>query len=275
MSRTKIEWAANPDGTPGMVWDFAAGCQKTSPGCDNCWALKSVWRLQHNKGTHYYRKGLARKLESQLVWSGFHAWFPELRRLPTITRKATTFFVCSKCDIALHDPLLDCVTEEAVLNPRHRFLLLSKRPSNVYTNRELPPNVGVGVSVENQDYLWRVDKLLKIPAAMRFVSLEPLLGAVDLGLTYLKPFDFSGSAGKWPKGEMEYRKPVDWVIVGCESGKNRRECKIEWIEQIVQQCVEAEVPVFVKQADIDGKPVKMPKILGKVWDQRPEWFGGK
>jgi len=114
-------------------------------------------------------------------------------------------------------------------------------------------NLWLGVSISTQvDADNLIPILLKIPAAARFVSVEPMLGPVDLK-QYLS---------------------LNWVVIGSESGPNRRPCKIEWIENLVKQCIYAKIPIFVKKAEINGKFVSMPKIMGRVWDQFPEYNRG-
>jgi len=116
-----------------------------------------------------------------------------------------------------------------------------------------------GVTVESSDYLGRIEELLEIPAAVRWVSIEPLLSEIDMG-PWLS--GWSGQKSGLPEplsGALEALADIpalDWVVVGCESGPNRRPCKLEWVESIVEQCKAAGVPVFVKQLDINGRVEK-------------------
>lgn len=144
----------------------------------------------------------------------------------------------------------------------HTYLILTKRSlemlryCNTYTQRNIhmPNNLWLGVTVEDNDNLSRIDDLLRINAAVRFISFEPLLENVDIAVnTYWD----DPSAG------------IHWVIIGCETGKKRRKTKLKWIENIVNQCSVAGIPVFIKQAEINGKIVKMPEINGKIWAQFP------
>jgi protein gp37 len=126
-------------------------------------------------------------------------------------------------------------------------------------------NVWLGVSVETEKYLHRINILLDIPAAIRFVSLEPLLGPINLHHVPLEsPFYYDALS---KKGGIAYHKNIglDWVILGPETGSARRPCKPEWIESIIEQCDEAGVPVFVKALPmgkrISHDPAEWPEHL--------------
>ena len=138
------------------------------------------------------------------------------------------------------------------------------------------PNVYLGVSVEDQATLERRWSILAgIPAAYLWISIEPMLGSVDaspfIGKRILRGIpDFIGDG---PEDTVTncYAPSLDWVVVGCESGPKKRPCEIEWVESVVDDCVAAGVPVFVKQIpDMTSKHIiKMPQIYGKVWNQTP------
>jgi len=181
-------------------------------------------------------------------------------------RKPRTVFVCSMGDIFhsnVPTDFIDKVLEIIAACPQHTFLMLTKRPENIedklYGGKgarvlgggDYLPNLGLGVTVENQDAVKRILHLLKIPAAMRFVSVEPMLEPVKLGLA-------KGLPG------------LDWVICGEESGPNARHVGDGPIRDLKNQCVAAGVPFMLKQMWIGGKLVKMPELDGRVWDQRPE-----
>ena len=164
---------------------------------------------------------------------------------------------------------------------RHSFLFLTKRPlimlgftqwmagADHISVAEWPRNCCLGVSVENADNPWRVLELLKIPAAVHFVSFEPLLGPVDLRRILDVPNgsklnalsgDVFHCIGPDGDGQAMFQDvpdhigpKLDWAIVGCESGPKRRECQLSWIRDIVQQCRDASVPCFVKQIEVSGK----------------------
>jgi protein gp37 len=140
--------------------------------------------------------------------------------------------------------------------PQHTFMVLTKRPE--YMRNHIwnwPKNLWAGVTIELADYIGRLN-LLTTQAngadteyPVRFVSCEPLLGPIP--------------------GLMRNGPRPDWVIVGCESGHGRRTMDIDWARGIRDQCVEAEVPFFLKQMEVDGKLVKMPELDGRVWAERP------
>jgi len=161
---------------------------------------------------------------------------------------------------------------------QHTYLVLTKRARemraticnwSVLIGRpdDPPANLWLGVTVENQQAAdERIPYLLDTPAAVRFVSLEPLLGEIDIS-EYLAP----NYEGLWRNGEIDpisrddWRfNSLDWAIIGCESGPKRRPCKIEWVRDLVRQCRVAGVPVFVKQLDLDGRVSHNPA----EW---PEW----
>jgi protein gp37 len=199
-------------------------------------------------------------------------------------RKPRMVFVNSMSDL-FHENLSDEDIERvfAVMTacPRHTFQILTKRPARmrefvgqrvaagVWWDDKTPwlPNVWLGVSVEDQQRAdERIPLLLKTPAALRFVSVEPMLGPVDLG--------------SWPGLEL---KGINWVIAGCESGPGRRPAELDWFRSLAAQCVSKSVPFFLKQVEwafqeysVSGcskwrtKIIKMPTLDGKVWDQRPE-----
>jgi len=132
-------------------------------------------------------------------------------------------------------------------------------------------NVWLGVSVENQDRAdERIPILFQIPAAVRWVSCEPLLGPIDLcdadGNDVLTPANDSFWDG------LEELRPayLNWVVCGGETGPNRRPANIEWIRSLRNQCTNASVPFFLKQMEVDGQVVKMPELDGQVWAQFPQ-----
>jgi protein gp37 len=142
-------------------------------------------------------------------------------------------FVCSWSDFFIEeaDKWRKDAYDIMFKTPHLTYLLLTKRPENIDTRWIYLDNMWMGVTVESDHYKWRVISLRETKAKIKFISMEPLIGPVyDLPLI-----------------------SIDWVIVGAESGPDRRPCKIEWARAIVQQCKEAGVPVFVKQLHINGK----------------------
>jgi protein gp37 len=119
------------------------------------------------------------------------------------------------------------------------------------------PNVWLGVSIEDQKTAdERIPLLLQTPAAVRFVSVEPMLGEVEITQHF--------------KYDTGWKSALDWVICGCESGPNRRPMDVSWARLLQEQCYIAHIPFFLKQMEIDGKAVKMPALDGVVYDQYPE-----
>jgi len=226
---SKIEWTQ-------VTWNPVTGCTKVSEGCQNCYAEKMHKRLQA-MGQYKYERPFRE------VWPCTN----ELNK--DFGKKPKMIFVNSMSDL-FHDNVpvefTDKLFHKIEAHPEHIFQILTKRSSNLkfWT---FPLNIWLGVSVELAKYKNRIDDLRATNAKTKFLSCEPLLG--DLG-----ELDLSG---------------IDWVIVGAESGPGMRECKIEWIENIVLQATAAKVPVFVKQAHINGKLVKMPKIFGSEWAEYP------
>lgn len=216
---SKIEWTDH-------TFNPWIGCTKVSPGCDNCFAEKqnNHWKWAPNG----WGAGQARRRTSTGYWHKPSSW----NRKVTEAGERAHVFCGSLCDVFDAEVPDEWRRDLWVLirdTPHLDWLLLTKRPNLIA--RYLPsgwgagwPNVWLGVSVENQDYHWRVDALRGVPAAVRFLSVEPLLGPVTLNLAY-----------------------IDWVIVGGESGSNARPMHIEWASDLVEQCQQEGVSVFVKQ----------------------------
>lgn len=249
MALTKIEWVDHSANAvrvkDGKVWPHGYHCTKVSPGCAHCYAEK----LNIMRGT-----GLPfddREVEFYLDLSVFD-------KLPK--NKAVTVFVQSMGDI-FHEQIPFEFIDQMFLPMlasygRNRFLFLTKRPGRMaeYFNSKsasLQRNekFWVGTTVENEDYLWRIDELVKVRAARYFLSIEPCLGPVDIR-EYLVE---SGYESGGPQGWITTFTGIDWVIIGAESGPKRRECKIEDVRNVVGQCKEYGIPVFVKQLHINGK----------------------
>jgi len=247
MGTTKIEWAEK-------VWNPVTGCTKIREGCKNCYAermAKRFWGDRKFTDIHCYPD----RLEQPLRW-----------------RKPCLIFVCSISDLFHEDVderFIGRVFGYMAEAYWHTFIILTKRPKRAlewstglfhypkgdYSKlpiRGLTPNLYLGVSISTQkDAEELIPILLQIPTAVRFVSVEPMLEAIDFGFL------------------PECGAELDWVICGCESGPSRRPCKIDWIRSLRDQCTDAGVPFFLKQMPGDGKLVKMPVLDGKVWNQYP------
>lgn len=227
---TKIQWT-------DTTWNPVTGCTKISAGCQRCYAERMSKRL---RGRFGYPAD-----------EPFRVTFHEDRLdRPQHWRKPRRVFVCSMSDL-FHESVtelrVNAVYEQMNRAPQHTYQILTKR---AWRLRGLNFGRGkwVGVSVESDTTTWRMDDLARASAEVRYVSFEPLL--CDIGEVNLNG--------------------MGWAIIGCESGPGARPCSLDWIRKLKDQCVAAGVPVFIKQARINGKLVKMPEIDGRVWDQYPE-----
>jgi protein gp37 len=256
---SKIEWTE-------QTWNPFVGCTKISPGCKNCYAEKRAYRLKRIGQLKYEHV-----INNEKKWTNkISLPTDKLLRQPERRMKPTMYFVCSMGDIfheVIHLGISQIRAFEVMAScPQHTFQILTKRPKHMKSffskhPRLLTPNLWLGVTVEKAEYLWRVQTLLSIPAKTHFVSIEPMLSRIELQEHSRYLWDNDG-------------KCLNWVIAGCESGKNRRPSQIGWFRHLRDQCVDAAVPFFLKQMDVGGKLVKMPPLDGRVWDQRPEINNG-
>lgn len=264
MSKTKIEWSE-------MSWNPVIGCSKVSAGCLNCYAEKMAYRLWC-MGSGVYGSVLDINTNK---WSGeIFCRDKKTLEIPLHWRKPRRIFVCSMGDLfheAVPFEYVEKVLRVIERCKQHTFQMLTKRPKIAYdffggtsgAGLSAPPlsNLWLGVSVENQKAAdERIPILLQIPAAVRFVSVEPMLGPVELRCIIGDPrrrcvYDCLRGTVATEAGVIEDKVcgSIDWVIIGCESGPKRRECKLEWVRDLVEQCKAANVPVFVKQLSINGK----------------------
>jgi protein gp37 len=193
---------------------------------------------------------------------------PKELEKPKKWRKPRRVFVNSMGDLFhkdVPDWFIDSVFERMADTPQHNFQILTKRPqrARLYTQKIDPPlnHVWIGVSASNQQELSEAfESMMGVRARIRFLSLEPLLAPVRIQ-AYNTHIIMNNHIQKGM---------VDWVIVGCESGPHRRPCNLNWIRSVRDQCLATGTPLFIKQVDIGGKIVKMPKIDGVVWGQYPE-----
>jgi protein gp37 len=210
-AKSTIEWTES-------TWNPVTGCTKISPGCAHCYAERMAQRLQAMGQANYV--------------NGFQVTIHEhVLGLPLRWRKPQSIFVNSMSDLFHEDVPEEFIRKVfAVMQEAswHRFQVLTKRSSRLL---ELAPslpwaeNIWMGVTLENDDYTFRIDQLRLVDAAVRFLSLEPLLGPIpDLNLS-----------------------KIDWVIVGGESGPGSRPMRAEWVNDILKQCQQVAVPFFFKQ----------------------------
>ena len=234
-----IEWTQ-------ATWNPVTGCTKVSPGCAHCYAETFAERFRGVPG-HPYENGFDLQLR------------PDRLDLPLSWKRGRLIFVNSMSDLFhpdVPDSFIHGVFDTMRRASQHRFQVLTKRPERAAElARALPwtENIWMGTSVENQRWTTRIDALREIPAAVRFLSCEPLLGPLNLNLT-----------------------DIHWVIVGGESGPRARPMKEEWADSIRRQCESAAVSFFFKQwgaFDCHGRRVGKGRagreLHGRTWDQMP------
>lgn len=256
-----------------------AGCKRVSPGCDHCYAIPQTHRFSGpTSKVPAFRNLTVKGPDGVLDWSG------EVRLLwdrlddPKSWRDPQLVFVNSMSDLFhdhVTDEFLDRVWNTMRETPQHTYQILTKRPGRMRTYLQerkrrgdvVLPNVWLGASVESQEQAWRIPVLLETPAAVRFLSCEPLLGPLDLQATSvgdaLSECAECRDTGLEPDGASVCQAcmgigRLHWVIVGGESHRNyrkARELQIKWALDIVDQCTVAGVAVFVKQ-------------LGTAWAKR-------
>lgn len=231
--KSKIEWTES-------TWNPVTGCTKISIGCRNCYAQRMALRLKA-AGSRNYINGFNVTLHDHSL------------KLPLKWKQPHTIFVNSMSDLFHRDVPFDFISKIFDVMCRafhHRFQALTKRSHRLLRSSPRlpwPTNVWMGVTVETADYTFRIDHLRQTPAAIKFISFEPLLGPVT-------NIDLEG---------------IDWVIVGGESGPGARPMRPEWAVDIRDQCLAAGVPFFFKQWGGTNKK-KTGRILnGQIWNQIP------
>lgn len=287
---TKIAWT-NETINP------IVGCTKVSEGCQNCYAEKMAVRLSGMAMSkadedNFRIEGIGRYpfvLNSNGRWNGKTYFDKNELNKPFQWKKGRMIFVCSMGDL-FHESVSfsDILEVLFVANkcPQHIFQILTKRPERMrefftewVPNPFLEPlkNVWLGVTAENQQRAnKRIPILLQIPAAKRFVSIEPMLGPINLtSLSREVPgigtfFDDSLTGFKAHGAGGWYDNKLDWVICGSESGTKRRPMDFDWAVSLRDQCVNANVPFFFKQRYVGNKKIELPPIDWQVWDQIPE-----
>jgi protein gp37 len=233
MGQSSIEWTE-------QTWNPVTGCTKISPGCKFCYAEKFAKRLQ-SMGAENYRNGFKLTLQ------------PHMLKRPLEWKKPSIIFVNSMSDLfheGVPDKFIMSIFQTMNEAHWHQFQVLTKRPERVLEmNKKLKwtANIWMGTSVESEDYGSRIDFLRKTSAKIKFLSLEPLLGALEnLNL-----------------------KKINWVIVGGESGVKARPMELEWVLDIQKQCKGAKVPFFFKQWGGKNKKKAGRLLKGRTWDEMP------
>ncbi len=241
--RSSIEWTE-------ATWNPTTGCDQVSTGCDNCYALTLARRLKAMGSEKYQQDG-----DPRTSGPGFGLTLhPDALESPRRWREPRLVFVNSMSDLFHARVPLDFVHEVfAVMadTPRHTYQVLTKRSRRLRRLADQlvwPSNLWMGTSVENEQALYRVDDLRRVPAAVRFLSCEPLLGP-------LPTLDLTN---------------IDWVIAGGESGPRHRPIDPVWVRQLRDQCVEASVPFFFKQWGGRTPAAGGRSLDGQTWDQLPQ-----
>jgi protein gp37 len=228
-----IEWTE-------ATWNPVTGCSKVSPGCAHCYAETFAERWRGIPG-HPYEQGFNLRL------------WPDRLEQPLRWRRPRMIFVNSMSDLfheAIPTDFVAHVFDVMVRAERHTFQILTKRHERLtQLARDLPwpENVWMGVTIENRRFVHRADALRQVPAAVRFISAEPLLG---------------------PLASLEL-EGIDWLIAGGESGPKHRPVKIEWLRELRDRCAEERVAYFFKQWG-GRRPKSGGRLLdGRTWDEMP------
>lgn len=253
MAETHIEWTDS-------TWNPVAGCSIVTTGCTHCYAMQMAKRLEAMGIAKY--AGLTRKTGQRSVWNGVVREDHEALTIPYGWKKPRKIFVNSMSDLfheSVSNSFIESVWKVMSETPRHNYQILTKRPERMaefikFRINKILPNVWLGTSIENAEVVNRIDFLRLTPAAIRFISFEPLVGSV---------------------GAVDLRD-VDWAIVGGESGKFARPIKEIWIDEIYEECLKAGTAFFFKQWGTWGKDNKKRskkangrEYRGQTWDEMP------
>jgi protein gp37 len=246
MALTEIEWTE-------ATWNPVAGCTMVSPGCTNCYAQRMAARLQA-MGLEKYA-GTTRKSGKRHVWTGRVNIDAAALGTPISWKKPKRIFVNSMSDLfqeAIDGRFVEHVWRVMQEASWHSFQILTKRPDlmlRTLSERKLPvlPNVWLGTSVESAAFVDRIHVLRRVPARIRFVSFEPLLGPI------LEP-DLSA---------------IHWAIVGGESGPRARPMESWWAEEIRDACSHQSVAFFFKQWGGSRKKKTGRLLQGRIWEEYP------
>lgn len=241
--KSGIEWTE-------ATWNPTTGCDRTSPGCDNCYALSLAKRLKAMGQAKYQQDG-----DPRTSGPGFGLTLhPSALALPQSWDAPRTIFVNSMSDLFHPKVPLDYIRqvfEIIAKTPQHTYQVLTKRSKRLAQTADRldwPPNLWMGVSVENARYSFRIGHLQTVPAAVRFLSCEPLLGPLD---------------------ELDLER-IHWVIAGGESGGKARPMHPDWARSIRDQCVDAGVAFFFKQWGGRTPKAHGRELDGALHDEMPQ-----
>ncbi|GAA3733380.1 DUF5131 family protein [Salinactinospora qingdaonensis] len=240
--RSSIEWTE-------ATWNPTTGCDRVASGCDNCYALALAKRLKAMGAGKYQNDG-----DPRTSGPGFGVTIhPESLDIPRRWKSSRVVFVNSMSDLfhaKVPKDFVHQVFQVMAETPQHTYQILTKRShrlARLASELVWPPNVWMGVSVESADVLDRADHLREVPAAVRFLSCEPLLGP-------LPRLDLTG---------------IDWVIAGGESGPHHRPVHPDWVRGLRDHCAEQGSAFFFKQWG-GRTPKTGGRVLdGRTWDERP------
>ncbi|WP_030144294.1 MULTISPECIES: phage Gp37/Gp68 family protein [unclassified Glycomyces] len=237
-----IEWTET-------TWNPVTGCDRISPGCDNCYALTMARRLKAAGNARYQEDG-----DPRTSGEGFAVnVHNDLLDLPRRWRKPRLVFVNSMSDLfhgKVPAAFISRVFATMAETPHHTYQVLTKRPlraARLAARLPWPPNVWLGVSVESPEQARRIDQLRRVPAAVRFISAEPLLAE-------LPKLDLAG---------------IHWLIVGGESGPGHRPVEADWVRDLRDQALEARVAFFFKQWGGSRPKTGGRELDGATWSQLP------
>ena len=248
MQNTTIEWT-------DRTWNPTKGCSKVSDGCKNCYAMRMATRLEAIGHVHY--QGLTKKSRGKPVWTGKVNFDEKALLAPLSWKKPFKIFVNSMSDLfheSIETDILKRIWNVMSICPQHQFQVLTKRPQRMLAVLQdqtaflLLANVWLGVSVENQKQICRLDVLRDVPAKVRFVSFEPLLGPI------------SGCS----------LDQIDWAIVGGEIGPRSRPIKEDWVLDIQESCRRANTAFFFKQWGGVNKKQTGRKLNNQEFNAFPE-----
>jgi protein gp37 len=241
-TRSRIEWTET-------TWNPTTGCDRISAGCDHCYALTLAKRLKSMGSAKYQNDG---DLRTSGPGFGVTTHAAALGQ-PLRWREPRLVFVNSMSDLfhaKVPTEFIRQVFDVMAATPQHTYQVLTKRARRLRRlapSLDWPPNVWMGVSIENSDTLHRVDDLREVPASVRFLSCEPLIGLLT-GL------------------DLE---AIGWVIVGGESGPHARPVNSKWITQIRDTCLATQVPFFFKQWGGRTPKAGGRELEGRTWDEMP------
>lgn len=246
MADSTIEWT-------DATWNPVAGCTVLTAGCTNCYAMRMAARLEAMGQEKY--QGLTRKSGGRAKWSGKITLDYKALDTPRSWKKPRLVFVNSMSDLFIDKvpvSFISKVWKTMEETPQHTYQILTKRPDRMaeilgMEDFKALPNVWLGTSVEDERVIWRLDALRKVPAFVRFVSFEPLIGSVaNSDLT-----------------------DIHWAIAGGESGPNARYMDPEWVHEIERLCRRFGTAFFFKQWGGTNKKASGRTLNGRTYDEMP------